>query len=120
MSSKSPLEFLQSHFAALQPRPVEIKGFPFKLVFHPLNAEQSLKLSRGLRETKPAAQALIYAELLVETVKTEDGAQAFPLEKGGPNPIEVLTKGTSPKIFTELVNRLIDWLTGEVEELEKK
>lgn len=121
MSTKaSPLDFLQNHFESLKPREIEIAGFPFKLTFHPLNAEQSLKLSRGLRETKPALQALLYAELIVETVKLDDGSPAFPLVRGGPNPVEVLTKKAAPKIFTEMVNRLIDWVTGETEDFEKK
>ena len=50
--------------------------------------------------------------MIVETVTLESGDPAFPLVKGGPNPVEILTKKTPPRIFTALVNRLIDWITA--------
>lgn len=121
MSSKSPLEFLQSHFAALHPRPVEIEGFPFKLLFAPLNAEQTFKYVAAAKAKSTAEQARLFAELIVETVQTEDGKPAFPLVKGGSNPVEVLTKQTPPAIFAKLVEQLgQDATTGEAEDVEKK
>ncbi|WP_193212008.1 hypothetical protein [Luteolibacter marinus] len=108
----SPLEFLKDQFEALKPREVEIEGLPFKLVFQPLNGEQTLKLAKAAREAKPGAQSVAYAELIVETVKLEDGEQAFPLLRGGPNPVEVITKQAPPRIFTALVNALLDWLVS--------
>ncbi len=117
----SPLAFLESHFAALKPREVEIEGFPFKLLFEPLNAEQTFKFVAAAKATRPTDQAKLFAELIVETVKTEDGKQAFPLVKGGPNPVDVLTKQTPPDIFAKLVENLgKDAQTGEAEEVEKK
>lgn len=118
--SASPLAFLQQHFDALKPREVEIKGFPFKLFFQPLNAEQTLKLGSAVQDKNPRTRALAYAELMVESIKLEDGNPAFELVKGGPNPVEVLTKGTPPKVFTKMVNILIDWITAEAEDLVKK
>lgn len=123
MASKetvSPLAFLQSHFDALKPREVEIEGFPFKLLFLPLNAEQTLKLGSAVQDKNPKSRALAYAELMVESIQTEDGKPAFPLVRGGPNPVEVLTKQAPPKVFTKMVNILIDWITAEAEDLVKK
>lgn len=118
--TQSPLAFLQGHFDALEPRIEQIPGLPFKLAFAPLNAEQSLKLSKALREKITTLQANAYAELLMETVTLEDGKKAFELVKGGPNPVEILTKHTKPRVFTAMVNILIDWITAEADELEKK
>lgn len=120
-SKPDPLEFLQQHFEALEPRNVDdIPGFPYKLVFHPLNAEQTLKLGKAVQEKNASARAIAYAELMAETVKLEDGKPAFPFAKDKPNPIEVLTRKTPPKIFTAMVNVLIDWITAEAQELPKK
>lgn len=107
------LAFLQEQFAAIPSRTVEVPGFPVPLVFQPLNPEQTLKLAKAIREPRAAMQAAAYAELIVETVRLEDGTQAFTLVKGGANPVEVLTKQTPAKIFTGLVNRLIDWVTTD-------
>lgn len=121
MSSKSPLEFLQSHFEALKPRTVEIDGFPFKLVFVPLTTEQTFKYVAAAKAPRPADQARLFAEVIVETVQLESGEPAFALVKGGPNPVEVLTKKTKPSIFSALVEELgKDAPTGEAEEVEKK
>jgi hypothetical protein len=119
--SASPLAFLQSHFDALKPREVEIEGFPFKLLFLPLNAEQTFKYLAAAKATRPSEQARLFAELLVETVQTEDGKQAFPLVKGGPNPVDTLIKQAPVPIFTELCKCLgKDAPADEAEDVEKK
>lgn len=119
--SASPLEFLESHFAALKPRAVEIEGFPFALRFAPLNAEQTFKYVAAAKAKSTAEQARLFAEILVETVQSEDGSPAFALVKGGPNPVEILTKKTPPAIFAKLVEQLgKDAPTGEAEDVEKK
>ena len=121
MSAPSPLEFLQNHFAALKSRVVEIPGFPFSLRFAPLNAEQTFKYVAAAKSKSTSEQARLFAELIVETVQTEDGTPAFPLLKGGPNPVEVLTKQTPPALFAKLVEELgKEAPTGEAEEVEKK
>lgn len=122
MSSKpSPLDFLENHFAALKPRPVEIEGFPFKLVFTPLNAEQTFKYVAAAKSSSATLQAKGFAEVIIEVVKLEDGTPAFPLVKGGSNPLDVLTKKTPPAIFAKLVEELSkDAATGEAEDVEKK
>lgn len=121
MSNKSPLAFLQSHFDALKPREVEIEGFPFKLFYQPLNAEQTFKYVAGCNAKRATEQAQIFAELIVETVKLEDGKQAFPMEKGQPSPVEILTRKTPPSIFAALVKELgKDAPVDEATETEKK
>ena len=122
MSTKaSPLDFLENHFATLKPRAVEIEGFPFALSFSPLNAEQTFKYVAAAKATKPADQARLFAEVIVETVKIEDGSPAFPMVRGGSNPVEVLTKKTPPAIFARLVEELgKDAPTEEAEEVAKK
>jgi hypothetical protein len=120
-AAPSPLAFLEKHFDSLKPREVEIEGFPFKLLFEPLNAEQTFKYVAAAKARTPGEQSRLFAELIVETVKTEDGKQAFPLVKGGPNPVEVLTKKTPPAIFSKLVENLgKEAPAGEAEEVEKK
>ena len=54
-------------------------------------------------------------------MKLEDGTLAFPLVRGGANPVEVLTKKTPPAIFAKLVEELgKDAPTEEAEEVAKK
>ncbi len=121
MSQKSPLEFLETHFAALESRLVEIEGLPFALRFAPMNAEQAFKYVAAAKAPSAGQQARLFAEVLVEVARLEDGQQAFPLVKGGPNPVEVLTKKTPPSIFAELVRALsLDAIAGEAEDVEKK
>lgn len=118
----SPIEFLKSHFEALEPRAVQIKGLPFPLLYQPLTAEQALKYAAATRSRVPKEQGALFAELLVDTVLlAETGKPAFPFGKDLPNPVEVLTKKTPPVIFTRLVNNLgFDTDTKDVEDLEKK
>lgn len=117
----SPLDFLEAHFTALAPREVEIEGFPFPLRYDPLNAEQTFKYVSAANAKTPAEQARLFAELLVETVKTADGKPAFPLVKGGPNPVDVLAKKTPPAIFAKLVENLGQEAPAkEAEAVEKK
>lgn len=122
MSTKaSPLDFLQNHFDTLKPRLVEVEGFPFVLSFAPLNAEQTFKYVAAAKAPKAADQARLFAEVIVEVVKLEDGTPAFPLVRGGPNPVEILTKKTPPTIFALLVEELgKDAPTEEAEEVAKK
>ena len=122
MSTKaSPLDFLQNHFDTLKPRAVEIEGFPFLLTFAPLNAEQTFKYVAAAKAPKPADQARLFAEVIVDTVKLDDGTLAFPLVRGGANPVEVLTRKTPPAIFAKLVEELgKEAPNEEAEEVAKK
>lgn len=118
---KQTLAFLSSHFDALQPRAVEVEGFPFKLLYRPLNPEQSIKYVHAGRSKNPREQAATFAELLVETVMLEDGSPAFPLEAGQPAPVEILTRRTLPALYSRLVDQLgKDVNEKDVTETEKK
>ena len=101
----SLLATLESHFSALQPRKVTIKGLP-ALFYSPLTAEQMFKFVAAGAATDPTKQARLFAELLVEAVKLEDGKPAFELVPGGPNPVDILTRKTAPAIFSSLVKEL--------------
>ncbi|MDB6079757.1 MAG: hypothetical protein JWO82_3504 [Akkermansiaceae bacterium] len=117
----NPLDYLSSHFDALLPTPVEIDGLPFKLQFDPLNAEQTIAFVRASQAKTAAEQTTGFAQILVNVVKLEDGSPAFPLVKGGSNPVEVLTKRTDPTIFARMVKFLTDRTNAEeVADLEKK
>lgn len=120
VSTLSLLTTLESHFAALAPRKVTIKGLP-ELFYHPLDAEQMFKFVAASRCQEPAKQAQLFAELLVDSVKLENGKPAFELVPGGPNPVEVLTKKTVPATFSALIAHLgKDAPKKQAEDLAKK
>ena len=119
--SVSPLDQLAAHFASFERRQVTIQGLSAPIFFAPLNGEQAIKVAKASQEKNPKEQARLYAETIVEVATLEDGKPAFPLEKGGENPVKVLTTGIPPRAFTALCSHLIDGLAQEAaEELEKK
>lgn len=120
-TSPDALSILSAHFDALQPRRVEVAGLPFPLFFKPLTPEQAFKLVKGMNQENGGKKAMAYAELMVETVTLESGEPAFPLVKGGPNPVLALTTKIPPRVFGDLSNALIDGVNQTaVEEVEKK
>jgi hypothetical protein len=105
----------------MKPREVKISGFPVKLFYEPLNGEQTFKYVAAQNAKQPAEQARLFAELLMETVKLEDGKPAFELVAGGPNPVDVLTKKTPPTIFGAMIKQLgRDTPVKQAEDVGKK
>lgn len=118
-TTADPLATLEAHFAAIEKFEIRIPGVPG--VFHskPLTFEESLKLVHALRQTDPARQARMHAELIVAKVETSEGHKAFTGNKHF-SAEDRLVRSCPPAALSEIIEQFQQHIEDSTLELEKK